>query len=77
VRLAVDLGDFLVKQLVTLLADLDNLLSLQTQSYTRTVSLRDSKTRGRHTAHSLENLVGDLGGGLVLGQGVRVVEGVV
>lgn len=30
-----------------------------------------------HTCNGFENLLGDLSGGLVLGQGVGVVEGVV
>jgi hypothetical protein len=33
----VDLGDFLIEELVTLLADLDNLLALETQSYISSV----------------------------------------
>jgi hypothetical protein len=56
----VDLGKLLFKQLVTLLADIDNLCAGHAE-------LR----------HSGQDLFGDLGRGLVLGESIRVVEGVV
>lgn len=56
----VDLGKLLFKQLVTLLADIDNLCA-------RHAELR----------HSSQNLLGDLGRGLILGESIRVVEGVI
>lgn len=56
----VDLGKLLLEQLVTLLADIDNLCAGHAE-------LR----------HGSQNLFGDLGSGLVLGESIRVVEGVV
>jgi hypothetical protein len=56
----VDFGKLLLEQLVTLLADIDNLGAGHDE-------LR----------HSGEDLFGDLGRGLILGQSIRVVEGVV
>lgn len=55
-----DLGNLLLEELVTLLADVNNLLA------------SDAKV-----LDSSQDLLGDLGSGLVLGQGVRVVEGVI
>lgn len=56
----VDLGDFLLEDLVTLLADFDNLGA-------GNAKLGDLS----------EDLFGDLASVLVLGQGVRVLEGVI
>lgn len=56
----VDLGKLLFEQLVTLLADIDNLCA-------RHAELR----------HGGQDLFGDLGSGLILGESIRVVEGVV
>lgn len=57
---AVDLGNLLLEELVTLLADLDDL------------GAGDAKLRDLS-----EDLLGDLASGLVLGQSIRVVEGVI
>lgn len=56
----IDLGDLLLDELVTLLADLDDLRA------------GDNKL-----GDFGEDLLGDLGRRLVLGQSIRVVEGVV
>lgn len=73
----VDLGNLLLEELVTLLADLDNLLTLEAQSYIFGVRLLGRKMESVRTSDGLEHFVRNLSGGLVLGQGVRVVEGVV
>ena len=57
---AIDLGNLLVQKLVTLLADVDDLLA--------------SNTEG---SNSLENLLGDLSGALVLGKGIWVGKSVI
>lgn len=57
---AVDLGHFLLNELVALLADLDDLLA----GYAEVLD-------------SSQNPLRDFGSGLVLGQGVGVVKGVV
>ena len=57
---AVDLGDLLLEDLVTLLADFDDL-----------------RTGDAELGDLGEHLLGDLRSGLVLGESVRVVEGVV
>lgn len=57
---AVDLGNLLLEELVTLLANLDDL------------SAGDAKLRDLS-----EDLLGDLASSLVLGQSIRVVEGVI
>lgn len=57
---AVDLGNLLLEDLVTLLADLDDL------------GAGDAKLRDLS-----EDLLGDLTSSLVLGQSIRVVEGVI
>ncbi|KAL7923847.1 hypothetical protein ACQKWADRAFT_288019 [Trichoderma austrokoningii] len=56
----VNLGKLFLEQLVTLLADIDNLCAGHAEF-----------------RHSGQNLFGDLGSGLVLGESIRVVEGVV
>jgi hypothetical protein len=75
----VDLGDLLVEELITLLTDLDDLLSLKAKSYIDMSDHRqeNEKVRDKHTTNSLEDVVRNLRGGLVLGQGIGVVEGVV
>lgn len=55
-----DLGDLLLKQLITLAADVGDLLASDAE-----------------VLDGSEDLLGDLGRGLVLGQGVRVVERVI
>lgn len=74
----VDLGNFLIEELVTLLTDLDDLLALQAQSYKEILERMALREGGaQRTRDGLEHFVRNLGSGLVLGQGVRVVEGVV
>lgn len=55
-----DLGDLLLEELVTLLADVDNLLAGNAE-----------------VLDSSQYLLGDLGSSLVLGQSIRVIEGVI
>lgn len=45
----VDLGNFLLEELVTLLADLDDLLTLQTQSYGHTLERVSRRAEGSAT----------------------------
>lgn len=75
----VDLSNLLVEELVTLLADLDNLLSLHAKSYRYMLDndVRQQKIIAQHTGNSVKDVVGNLRSGLVLGQGIRVVEGVI
>lgn len=74
----VDLSNLLVKKLVTLLANLDNLLALQAQSCTGLLDRMSRRIEGtERTADGFKHLVRDLGRGLVLCQSIRVVEGVV
>ncbi len=57
---SVDLGDFLVQELVALLADSHDLLASNAE-----------------LGHLSQNLLGDLGGTLVLCECIRVVQGVI
>jgi hypothetical protein len=83
----VDLANLLIEKLVTALAELDNAGALRNPSCKSQFSslrvTRSSQTSAREseaslrTGNFLKDLLGDIGGNLVLGQGVGVRERVV
>jgi hypothetical protein len=73
----VDLCNLLFQELVAALADLDDLSALDTPSCARLARARRAFSETMLTCDRLEDLLGNLSGSLVLGEGVGIGQAVV